>query len=340
MSKRTRLFVLVASSTLIAGVGTAGVASYVGFGPLAQVGGTAASDLSYIPAAAEVVAFADVRRVMDSDLRQKLHSDLNRTAGRQNQLQEIGLDLERDVDTVVVATLPAAEGTAGQHLPLLLARGRFDNARIEATIRNAGGAPTEHRGYRFVSNDRVAVAFIETGFIVAGGPAAVRLSLDTRATGSGSITGDASLVRLVRRVDDAATWVVADFQALQSTNLLPGAMAGQLPAITWLAASGDVGDGLSARIFAEGRDERAAQDLQEVVRGFVALARMQSGQEAALNQLLNSIELTGEGKTVTLSFAIPAEFFDRLKNAARPKTPVAPISPRRAPRQAPIRPAA
>src|SRR5688500_7997338 len=98
MSKRTRLFVLVASSTLIAGVGTAGVASYVGFGPLAQVGGTAASDLSFVPAAAEVVAFADVRRVMDSGLRQKLHSDLSQSSGRHNQLQEIGLDLERDVD--------------------------------------------------------------------------------------------------------------------------------------------------------------------------------------------------------------------------------------------------
>ena len=245
-------------------------------GPLAQVGGTAASDLSFVPAAAEVVAFADVRRVMDSGLRQKLHSDLSQSSGRHNQLQEIGLDLERDVDSVVVATLPAAEGSAPPQMPLLLARGRFDNALIEATIRNAGGTPTEHRGYRFVANDRVAVAFIETGFIVAGGPAAVRLSLDTKAAGSGSITEDESLVRLVRRVDDATTWVVADFQALQSTKLLPGAMAGQLPSITWLAASGDVGDGLSARIFAEGRDERAAQDLQEVVRGFVALARMQS----------------------------------------------------------------
>jgi hypothetical protein len=228
-------------------------------------------------------------------------------------------------------------------MPLLLARGRFDNARIEATLRNAGGAPTEHRGYRFVSNERIAVAFVETGFIVAGAPASVRLSLDTKATGSGSITSDESLVRLVGRVDDAATWVVADFQALQTTKMLPGAMAGQLPAITWLAASGDVGDGLSARIFAEGRDERAAQDLQEVIRGFVALARMQTGQEAAFNQLLNSIELTGEGNTVTLSFAIPAEFFDRLKNAPRVKTPlapVAPVAPRPAPRRAPMRPAA
>lgn len=338
MSKRTRLFVLVASSTLVAGIGTAGVASYVSRGLLAQAGGTAASDLAFVPAAAQVVAFADVRRVMDSGLRQRLHADLDHAGNPKNQLNEIGLNLERDVDSVVVAALPGAGGTGPGGMPLLIARGRFDTARIEATIRNAGGAPTEHRGYRFVANERVAVAFIETGLIVAGAPASVRLSLDTKANDSGSITGDESLVRLVRRVDDATTWVVADFQALQSTKMLP--MASQLPSITWLAASGDVGEGLTARIFAEGRDERAAQDLQEVVRGFVALARMQSGQEAALNQLLNSVELTGDGKTVSLSFAIPAEFFDRLKSGARIKTPVAPISPRQTPRSSPMRPAA
>jgi hypothetical protein len=129
------------------------------------------------------------------------------------------------------------------------------------------------------------------------------------------VTADESLMRLVHRVDSSNTWMVANFQALQALKQLPGGVGSQLPAITWLAAGGEVGDGLSARIFAEGRDDKAAQDLREVVKGFVALARMQTGQEAAaLNDFLNSIQLTAEGNTVTLSFAVPAQFFERLKS--------------------------
>ena len=99
-----------------------------------------------------------------------------------------------------------------------------------------------------------------------------------------------------------------------------------------------MGDGLSAHVFAEGRDQRAAQDLQEVVRGFVALARMQSGQEAALSELLNSVELSGEGTTVTLSFAVPASFFERLKKSGAVPVPT-PVSPGVV-RRTPSRPAA
>jgi hypothetical protein len=133
--------------------------------------------------------------------------------------------------------------------------------------------------------------------------------------------------------------VVANFESLQAAKSLPGGVAGQLPAITWLAASGDVGDGFSARIFAEGRDQKAAQDLQEVVRGFVALARMQSGQEAALSELLNAVELSGDGNTVTLRFAVPASFFERLKKSGTLPVPT-PASPGATVRRPMARPAA
>jgi hypothetical protein len=333
MSKRTRLFVVAALATLAIGIGTAGLASYAGFRP-ALLGRTTASDLAFVPGTAQFVAFADVRRVMDSDLRHQLAPSLGTSTANQNPLQQIGLDLERDVDSVVVASLPG--GTRPEGMPLLLAHGRFDIGLIEARIRSAGGAPNNYGGIRMVANDQIAVAFIEAGFIAVGDPASVRLALDTKSKGVGAISADDAVMRLVRKVDASNTWVVANFEDLQAAKSLPGGVAGQLPAITWLAASGDVGDGLSARIFAEGRDQRAAQDLQEVVRGFVALARMQSGQEATLSELLNSVELSGEGNTVTLSFAVPAALFERLKKSGTLPLP-APASPGAAARRAPSR---
>jgi hypothetical protein len=336
MSKRTRLFVVAALAILAIGIGTAGLASYAGLRP-ALLGRAATSDLAFVPGTAQFVAFADVRQVMDSDLRQQLAPSLGTSTAHQNPLQQIGLDLERDVDTVVVASLPG--GTRPEGMPLLLAHGRFDTGIIEAQVRNAGGSSNKYGGVRMVANDQVAVAFIDTGFIAVGDPASVRLALDTKSKGTGAISADDAVMRLVRKVDASNTWVVANFEDLQAANSLPRGVAGQLPAITWLAASGDVGDGFSARIFAEGRDQRAAQDLQEVVRGFVALARMQSGQEATLSEFLNSVELSGEGNTVTLSFAVPAALLERLKKSGSLPLPT-PASPGAGARRTPSRQAA
>ena len=342
MRNRTRLFVTVASATLAVGVATAGVASYVGLERIGFGGGGTAADLAFIPGTAEFVAFADVRQLLDSGLRHTLQPTLPSPTSpdARNPLEEIGLNVETDVDSVVVAALPGVTGQ--QTMPLVVAHGRFDAARIEAALRNVGGAPSEYQGTRMVANDMVAVAFIQTGMLVVGQPASVRSALDTKTSGAGGVTTNEGLMRLVHRVEDSNTWVVANFQSLQALKQLPGGVAGQLPAITWLAAGGQVGDGLSARIFAEGRDAQAAQDLREVVKGFVALARMQTGQQAALAELLNTVELSGEGNTVTLSFAVPAQFFERLKNdGVLPfPAPSAQQPPAVKRRPAPVRPAA
>ena len=81
MNKRTRLFVLGASSILIIGVGTAGVASYVGLENIGLIDGTS-EELAYIPATARMVAYADVRHLMDSELRRKLQPGLGSTGVR------------------------------------------------------------------------------------------------------------------------------------------------------------------------------------------------------------------------------------------------------------------
>ena len=334
MSKRTRLFVVAALAILAIGIGTAGLASYAGLRP-ALLGRTAASDLAFVPGTAKFVAFADVRQVMDSDLRHEVAPSLGSSSAAQNPLQQIGLDLEQDVDSVVVASLP---GTRPEGMPLLLAHGRFDTGLIEAQILNAGGSTNNYTGIRTAANDRISVAFIESGFIAVGDPAAVRAALDTKSKG-GAISTDDAVMRLVRKVDASNTWVVANFLELQAARSLPGAVVGQLPAITWLAASGDVGDRFSARIFAEGRDQQAAHDLQEVVRGFVALARIQSGQEATFTEFLNSVELSGEGNTVSLSFAVPAALFQKIKKSGTLPLP-APASPGAAAPRNPTRQAA
>jgi len=339
MSKRTRLFVFVASASLVAGVGTAAVASYVGLDNIGLLGQSSDGDLAYVPGSSQLVAHADVRLLMDSELRQRLKPALESAAGHGLSVEELGLNLETDIDSLTMAALPAAPDAASPtDSSLVLVHGRFDTGRIEAAVRNQGGVPEDYRGTRLVTTDKVGVAFIETGLLAVGSPAPVRLALDTKATGSTAVTKNEALMSLLRRVDDGNAWVVADFAAMQTSKMLPVPVAGQLPAITWLAASGNVTSGVSARVLAEGRDETAAQDLREVVRGFVALARMQTGTQADFAQLLDSIELTSDGKTVAVKFDVPGQFFDRLKDATVQQAPVS--KPGTVVRKLPLKPAA
>jgi hypothetical protein len=86
----------------------------------------------------------------------------------------------------------------------------------------------------------------------------------------------------------------------------------------------------------EARDEASAQNLRQVIQGFTALARLQAGQHAQLVELLNSLQLAGEGRTVSVSFAITPEMIDELgalrAERTRPPRP-APTPPRGRPAQ-------
>jgi hypothetical protein len=84
----------------------------------------------------------------------------------------------------------------------------------------------------------------------------------------------------------------------------------QIPAISWFAVSAHINGGLRGTLRAEARDDEAANNLRDVVRGFMALAKMGSGAKPELQAVMQSLELGGTGKSVALSFSIPGAVFD------------------------------
>ena len=85
------------------------------------------------------------------------------------------------------------------------------------------------------------------------------------------------LMTQVRSLDSGNAWAVGRLDLLRSNAGFPQGVATQLPAITWFSVSGHVDGGLRGVVRAEARDEEAAKDLREVVGGFLALARLQTG---------------------------------------------------------------
>jgi len=323
MTKRTRYFVFGSVTVLLVGLCTGLVAYYTGM-PMGAFGqSTNLSELRYVPASASVVAYADVRNLMQSELRKKLHSavDEDREDGQAEFQKQTGIDIENDIDRVVAYMEPieGAEGYSG----MVVATGRFDQGRLEALAREHGGLVEDYGGKRLISkadtdsdngsHKSMTVAFLETGVVAVGETAVIKRSIDRQ--GAQSVTGNSELMNLVNDIDDSNAWAVGRFDALMSQARLPEGVASQIPAVKMFSASGHINGGLSAVIRAETRDEQAAQNLRDVVQGFLALAKMQANTQPELQALLGSLQLSGTGKTVALSFQVPPQVIESLANA-------------------------
>jgi hypothetical protein len=301
-----------------------------GFQNLTLIGGDGPAELAYVPADSRVVAYADIRDVMGSEVRRKLSAfQQGANDGAAHFKEETGIDLETDIDYVVASSSGMGDPTQGEP-PLVVAKGRFDEVRIEGLIRDQGGVVEDYKGSRLLVSDekKLAVVFLEPGVVAIGGAAAVRKAIDTKAGGA-NIKGNGDVMRLVRGIDDGDAWVVARFDALTGGKL-PAEVANQLPAINWFSAKGFVNSGVEGQVRVETRDEAAAKNLQDVVRGFMALGRLQAGQHPEFAEFLNSVQLSGDGKTVSLSFSLPPEMIDALGalRAQRARPRPAPANPK------------
>jgi hypothetical protein len=291
----------------------------MGFPTGAFVAPSGPEELQFVPSSASLVAYANVHEVMTSDLRQRLRAAVPAQGDGQREFQErTGINIETDIDRVVAYVVP--EGEPGSNLPgsgLVLARGRFDEVKIEALMREHGAEVEDYRGKRLVvapagqGHPSLALAFLEPGLVAVGGDSQVRLAVDLSGGGA-SITTNAEMMDLITALDSGNAWAVGRFDLLVSQAKLPSGVAERLPPITWFSASANIDGGLSAALRAEALDEQSGNNLRDVIRGFMALAKLQAGSTPQIEALVNSLQLGGAGKTVEMSFDVPTEVIDAL----------------------------
>jgi hypothetical protein len=335
MTRRTRYFMFGSVAVLLLGLCTGLVAYYAGL-PMGAFGQTDMPDeLVYVPPDAALVAYADVRDVMQSELRQRIRRAVpHKEEGQAEFERETGINIERDIDHVVAYLVPTGEaGEEHGYQGMLLARGDFDIGRLEQLARQHGGEVEEYKGHRIISRRfeaeqgrDVTVAFLADDMIAVGDTSRIKDSIDL--TGARNVTHNTELMNLIRDIDDGNAWAVGRFDALMTHARLPEGVAQQIPAVRWFAASGQVNGGLTGVVRAETRDEQAGQNLREVVQGFLALARMQAGSKPEMQMLVNSLQLSGSGKTVALSFSVPADVFESFEpRGGAPHVPEPPEPP-------------
>jgi hypothetical protein len=326
MTAKTRYFLLGSVLVLTVGLSIGLVAFYGGMPTGFFSAQQGPDELKYIPADATVVAYANVKDVMASDLRQRLRRFEGVTDEGRNEFKEqTGIDIESDLDHIVACGGP--KGVGGEANGLILARGRFDSARIEALAVGHGGTVEQYKGKRLVlapagrdhegatHGPGMAMAFLAPGLVALGGDKMVRLAVDS-GDGAGSVLTNTQMMKLVADMDNPSMWAVGRFDAITAQASLPAEVTDRIPPITWFAASGRVNGGLQATVKAEAKDEQGANNLRDIIRGFAALAKMQAGTKPGMQAMMPDIQLAGEGKEVSISFAVTTDMLDAFAAAS------------------------
>jgi hypothetical protein len=327
MTTRTRYFLVGSLLTLAIGVGVGLVAYSVGLPTSAFTRQGGPDELQFVPANAALVAYADVHDIMTSELRQRVRSTFPMKENGQQEFQsQTGINIETDIDHIVAAFVPTGEQTG--RVPgsaIVLARGRFDQVKIEALMRDHGAQVEDYKGSRLVVGDTqqgrsaVSLAFLEPGLVAVGSSPLIRGAVDLKAGGSSIATND-EMMTLIRDLDSGNAWAAGRFDALTAQAKLPDGVAQQLPSVTYFSASAIIDSGIRATLRTESRDEESANGLRDVVRGFLALAKMQASGRPEIATLVQSLQLGGTGKTVSLSFDLPANSIDALAALAHRHT--------------------
>jgi hypothetical protein len=313
MTTKTRYFVITSLLVLIIGVGTGLLAYYVG-APGGLLDRDGPDELQFVPRDAAIVGYADVREIMTSDVRQRIRRVVPLSANGQARFQEqTGINIESDIDRVVASLEPQPDGTTAG---LVIARGRFSDVKIEALMRERGAQVEDYNGRRIIAQhevaaggDSLALTFLEPGLVAVGSARVVRSAIDLQKSGD-SVRKNAELMALITSLDRGNAWAVGRLDALKANGRIPPQIANQLPAITWFSISSRVDSDIHGTLRADTRDDEAANNLRDVVRGFLALAKLQAGGRPELQTLVQSLELGGTGKTVAVRFSIPGAVFD------------------------------
>ena len=321
---RSRRLIATAAAISFLGVGLAFSTRLTGTARAAV--GPIPPEALALPADSSILMGFDVRALTSSQFYAKFGQEGE--PGRVEALAEIerktGLNPARDIDAVVIAVRAGETAEGARTRPvengLIFVTGRFDAARLEASIPEAGKLIKERRDgvtiYRKGDASHGVVALLDAGILVAGSSEAVETFLTNRASGHG-IRDSRELVAQLETIEPGSTfWAVGGPSVLSRMTSQMGGPAANLPAVKQVVAYGHLDPEVGMTATAEAADAKSANKIADVLRGFSAMLSLQAGQKAELAQIADSISVATEDDKVHLKATITHELIESLQKTA------------------------
>jgi hypothetical protein len=287
--------------------------------------------LSLVPANAATVGVVKLSDMRTSPLSSMLfqHTDKMSADGEaQKFLADAGLSLSKDVDLLVVATIPRTSLGSDADV-LVVVEGRFQADKLTKALLSRGAVkkgaylllPEEKGG----DHDHGAVAFPSGSLAIAGTESAVAAALTARTTGGTGFPANSGIGREMHRIAPNATaWALVD--VTRAARLAKGgtiatgkgpqgdALAAALKSVSTMAVwATDTGDSLKLGAFGVSTDQETLGLLEDTVRGALSAMRLAVKDKSPdLVTLLRRFEVDKTSDSVTVTGSIPASTIREL----------------------------
>lgn len=320
--KSSRWALLLAIGTVGAGVVAGAIARFSAAG----LAGREGAALEWMPASAKVVGHLDVRALSKSPLAETWSREVKGPwVTTADEIREAtGIDLWKDVDSITFSLVERDEANTVNRWGLSV-QGAFDAKEAAKKLVEAKtDLPVEdYQGtsiYRLstASRESADAAMAVTGPSTAlfGHPSYLREMIDAghgrKPSASGAVQswGFGSFT-------EESFWVAGN--PSKALTLLGGGT--KVPPLQSFALSGRLASELSLRLRGKAADAASAQKLADVVRGFVALGRLQAGPAASnpeLGTIADSVQVELQAEQIDISLTVPYEIIRKLSER-RPK---------------------
>jgi len=281
--------------------------------------------LSLVPANAATVGMVKLADMRTSPLSSLLfeHTDKMSADGEaQRFLNDAGLSVTKDIDTIVVATAPRTS-LGSEADVLIIAEGRFNAERLANALVARGAV---RKGAYLVLPEEAdddhpagAVAFPSTSLAIGGSERAVIAALAARASGGTGFRTRGALGADLNRIDEGATaWALVD--VARATRLTGGTINGggkgqtgdalqaALKTVSTLGVwAKDTGDALHLGGFGISSDAETLELLEDTVRGALSAMRLAVKDKAPdMVTVLRGFDVSRNKDAVLVHGSVPA----------------------------------
>jgi hypothetical protein len=268
--------------------------------------------LKFLPPDTKGIVFIDVAGLRNAPLVQDLLKDKNLAGPRgwEDFVAATGMDPERDIDRVTIGKL---DGKGG----VVIVQGRINKFKIEQFLKDKGKESQTYLG-QTLYRDGDSTFVVMDNLVFIGQLNAVKKAVDQmQIPGSSPLRGD--LMAAIQTIDSGnQVWGVGDFSVNDLGNLGvrgPAPVTDMLKSLKSGTYQMHVDTGLQARAVGNFADAESAKSIGDLVRGALAVAKLQvAKQQPDMVQLLDGIQLSNSGTTLTLRIEESGELLKKLKD--------------------------
>jgi hypothetical protein len=327
------------------------ISMMAGFSALAA----AQSGLELLPADAGMVFGIEWRRIADSSIGAQLaqqikKADLAKAPGLEG-MQEM---LMHDLDSVLIAA-PAGVFAAGKNAGLVVVKGRFDPAKMQALFAGSKARPERYKAVELFASTQTGTrmeaaaqnavfGLLDSGTLLAGDRTQVHAAIDRVKAGRLTPPTAGLLAGVAELAAGNDMWFIVSIPP-SATKDVSQPMAQMFSDVKRADMGISFRDGMAMRMNLHAKDAAAAGTLAQTMQGLIGMAAMSQNQNPDATEMLRKLTIAPEGSRVTMALSLNQKELEVLTQQMKDRAVaggvsgggMAPPAPRPAP-QAGIKP--